>query len=58
MTKTQRESFTRLIPILMLIAVTSGNAAVTSVGEINVVGDDQGGRGCKFNRGADSDDDH
>ncbi len=42
MTKTQRESFTRLIPILMLIAVTSGNSAVTSVGEINVVGDDQG----------------
>ena len=42
MTKTQRESFTCLIPILMLIAVTSGNAAVTSVGEINVVGDDQG----------------
>ena len=42
MTKTQRRFFTGLIPILMLIAVASGNAAVTSVGEINVVGDDQG----------------
>ena len=44
MTKTQRRFFTCLIPILMLMlmSVTSGNAAVTSVGEINVVGDDQG----------------
>ena len=42
MTKTQRRFSTGLIPILMLISATSGNAAVTSVGEINVVGDDQG----------------
>lgn len=42
MTKTQRGFIIGFIPILMLIAVTSGDAAVTSVGEINVVGDDQG----------------
>ena len=42
MTRTQRGFITSFIPILMLVAVTSGYAAVTSVGEINVVGDDQG----------------
>ena len=42
MTKTQRGFITSSIPILMFLAVTSSYAAVTSVGEINVVGDDQG----------------
>lgn len=42
MTKTQRGFITSFIPILMLITVMNGDAAVTSVGEINVVGDDQG----------------
>ena len=42
MTRIQRGFISSFIPILMLVAVTSGDAAVTSVGEINVVGDDQG----------------
>lgn len=42
MTKTQPGSIASFIPILMLLAVTGGYAAVTSVGEINVSGDDQG----------------
>lgn len=42
MTITHQGFITSFIPILMLIAVMGSDAAVTSVGEINVVGDDQG----------------
>lgn len=42
MTMTHRGFISSFIPILMLVFVMSADAAVTSVGEINVVGDDQG----------------
>ena len=42
MTKTQRGFITSFIAILVLLRATDSYGAVTSIGEINVMGDDQG----------------